>query len=501
MAIPINKYVDILSAAGGVPPVQEKEPIGRWFTTNVLAPMGKVLEFTSSQQVLAYFGSTSEEYAYADKYFSFISKKYTQPKRISFARYNGTSSPIYSSIVSGNTSFPLASFVGEQSLTLSWVGLSGLTSQTISVNFGESQDSLTSVASEIQDAIREVEAFANATVEYSTQYNGGRFIFTAVESDTPTIQLNAFSGDLASLVGWDITNAIVGGYNDGTNSISQEVERVMDISDNCYTFAFIEQLSDEQIEAVADWNTTANSQFIYMIWAKSSNSALTLANTLEPYDCAIVFDNLQERQVYQPMAAGACVNFARQNASINFMYQQYPDDTPTVTTALVSDNFDENKINYYGATQTAGRQVAFFQRGKCFGTFADMSIAFNAIWLKNSVIVQTLNMFLLNDSIPANEDGKAKIVANLNKVWSQGVFNGAILQGKVLSSGEKAFIEAQTNDELAYQEVIDKGYWFDCYIDTDVNNGEKYFSFKLIYGAADQIRKVEGTNIALTSAQ
>lgn len=501
MAIPINKYVDILSATGGVSPVQEKQPIGRWFTTNMLAPMGKVLEFTSPQQVLAYFGSTSEEYKYAEKYFSFISKKYTQPKRISFARYNGTSSPIYSSIISGNTSFPLTSFVGEQSLTLSWVGSSGLTSQTISVNFGESQDSLTSVASEIQDAIREVEAFSDATVAYSTQYNGGRFIFTAVESSTPTIQLNAFSGDLASLVGWDITNAIVGGYNDGTNSISQEVERVMDISDNCYTFAFIEDLSNDQIEAVADWNTTANSQYIYMIWAKTSSTAIELSSLLEAYDCAIVFDNLNEMQVYQPMAAGACVNFAKQNASINFMYQQYPNDTPTVTTGLVSDNFDDKKINYYGATQTAGKQIAFFQRGKCLGSFVDMSIAFNAIWLKNSVVVQTLNMFLLNDSIPANEDGKAKIVANLNKVWSQGVFNGAILQGKILSSGEKAFIEAQTNDELAYQEVIDKGYWFDCYIDTDVNSGEKFFSFKLIYGAADQIRKVEGTNIALTSAQ
>ena len=511
MAIPINKYVDIFSSAGGSLPVNEKEPIGRFFTTNKLAPIGKVLEFSDSQEVLDYFGSTSNEYEYANKYFSFVSKRNKRPKRISFAGYfiSSDSTKYQNSyLMSGITSFEYNEFksLGNNvPLTVKFIKDGVITKKTINLDFSK-VSSLNDVALELE-RMNAIEDFGNLKIEvdYTTNYNGGRFLLTATSTASPTtslkIDLLPFEGALAEKLGIDASKAIVSKSADGTNTISQEVERVMDLSDNCYTFTFIEDLNIEDMESVANWNTNANSQYIYMIWAKSYNDANTYATTLEPYDCAIIFDNLEERQVYQPMAAGACIDFSKENASINFMYQQYPIDTPTVTERDLSDELDGIKVNYYGATQTFGKEIAFFQRGKCLGNFADMSVAFNAIWLKNSIIVNTLNLFLINDSIPANEDGKAKIVANLNKVWAKGVYNGAILQNKILNAEEKAYIEAQTNDEDAWQQVYQKGYWFDCNIKTDSNNGEKYFSFKLIYGAADQIRKVEGTNIAITTAR
>ena len=72
MAIPISKYVDIISAVGGAPAVSYKSTMGRFFTTNVLAPMGKVLEFKDAESVMKFFGICSVEYSYAKKYFSFV---------------------------------------------------------------------------------------------------------------------------------------------------------------------------------------------------------------------------------------------------------------------------------------------------------------------------------------------------------------------------------------------------------------------------------------------
>lgn len=513
MAIPISKYVKILSLAGGAPEVFFKSTMGRWFTTNALAPMGKVLEFTSAKNVGLYFGQSSDEYAYANKYFKFISKKNKQPKLISFARY--TTSAVGASILSGFNTFSLTSIQAEASdlsLTVSYVDPSlGLQSGSVA------GDNLTTLASEItaassladvatalQKAIRTIEVgeatpFSDATVSYeNVEGNGYRFVLT-LPAGYGSFQ--ACEGTLASVLGWSIAYAILSDGNNGTNSIAQEVERVMDASDNCYTFAFIEELDLTDIEAVAEWNTNANSQYIYMILVKTQSIAATYANALQDYDCALVYDNLGELQVYQPMAVGACVDFQKSDASVNFMYQQFTGDTPTVSTEEVSDALDALKVNYYGATQTAGKLIAFFQRGKCLGQFADMTIAFNAIWLKNSVIVNTLNLFLLNDSIPANADGKGKIEANLNDVWAQGISNGVILRNKTITPSEKAFIEAQTGDDMAWQAIQQNGFWFNSTIETDAQTGEKFFSFLLIYGAADQIRKVEGTHIALTTAQ
>lgn len=513
MAIPISKYVKILSVAGGAPKVSFKSTMGRWFTTNALAPMGKVLEFTSAKNVGLYFGLGSNEYAYAKKYFAFISKKMRQPKFISFARY--TTSAIGASIISGVNTFSLdaiQALASTATLTVSYVDPSlGLQSGSVA---GDdlttlsseitAASSLSDIATALQKAIRTIEVgdatpFSTATVSYEVvEGNGYRFVLT-LPSGYGSFQ--ACEGTLASILGWSIAYAILSDGNAGTNNVAQEVERVMDISNNCYTFAFVDELSQSDIELVAEWNTGANSQYIYMVLAKTPDIATTYANALKDYDCAIMFDNLGEFQIYQPMAVGACVDFSKPNASVNFMYQQFTGDTPTVQTEALSDALDAIKVNYYGATQTAGKLISFFQRGKCQGQFADMTIAFNAIWLKDSVIVNTLNLFLLNDSIPANADGRAKIEANLNDVWAQGISNGVILRNKTITNSEKAFVEAQTGDNMAWQTIQQNGFWFDCEIETEDGTGEKFFSFKLIYGAADQIRKVEGTHIALTTAQ
>jgi len=503
MAIPISKYVDIISAVGGAPAVNYKSTMGRFFTTNVLAPMGKVLEFKDAESVMKFFGISSVEYSYAKKYFSFVSKKFVKPKKISFARYtNGTAVP--AGITSGLNSFTMSGFSGDKSLTIKYVDpVEGLKQYVLPITI--SGENLSAVADEIEYAIQHADTsggtqpFENATVSYTNAGgNGYRFVLSNVGKYGYFLPCE---GDLATLLGWDNLNGIFSEGNDGTNSIGEEMSRVFDISDNCYTFAFVEELSDSDHLAVAEWNTNANSQYIYMIWAKTAQKAISLSEDLKNEDCAIVFDNLNELQVYQPMAIGACVDFQKSNASVNFMYQQFPSDTPTVQTKELSDTLDDNKVNYYGATQTAGKLISFFQKGKCLGNFADMTIAFNAIWLKNAVIVDTLNLFLLRDSVPANIEGATLVEQNLNGVFAQGLSNGVILAGKTLTKSEKAFVEAQTGEENAWQQIEKEGYWFKGSIETDDDTGEKFFSYLLIYGAADQIRKVQGTHIALTTTR
>ena len=63
MAISQKRYVDITSGVGGAAVASERELIARLITTNQLAPMGSVMEFTSLDNVGIHFGTGSAEYA------------------------------------------------------------------------------------------------------------------------------------------------------------------------------------------------------------------------------------------------------------------------------------------------------------------------------------------------------------------------------------------------------------------------------------------------------
>lgn len=88
MAIDFNQYVDITSGVGGAAVIAERELIGRIFTTNTALSVGDVVEYSTTAEVLAVFGSTSDEYKIAQFYFGWISKNITSPKKISFARWD-----------------------------------------------------------------------------------------------------------------------------------------------------------------------------------------------------------------------------------------------------------------------------------------------------------------------------------------------------------------------------------------------------------------------------
>lgn len=516
MALSMSRYVDITSSAGGASAVTYKETIGRFFTTNRLAPMGEVLEFTSYKNVYSYFGEDAYETQMAYKYFSFISKKQTYPKRLSFARYTTTATG--AEIISGINSFSVDSFttLTDSTITLNYVDpILGLQTGTTAEMDFSSSTTLADVATILQSAVRSIQVgtltpFDDATVTYvdnlTTALNGTRFILQ-MPSGFGYFELPLSSDNLLSYLGWTTaTEVIIGDGNSGSNSISQEVERVMDISNNCYTFAFLEDLTIDEITSVAQWNTFANSQYMYCVWAKDLNTLYdSYQPALENDDLVwIQYDNINGSQFYQPMAIGACIDYTKPSSSTNFMYQSFSIDKPVVYDNSVADKLDTYNINYYGAVQQAGVLDSFLQRGKCQGQFADATIGFNSIWLKNAVEVDIFNLFRGKNAVPANNDGIGMIQNALANVWARGISNGVILVQKDLSDSEKAFIENLTDDENAWLEVYNNGYWFSSYIETSTDPttlGEKVFNYTLIYAGADQIRKVVGSHIAVTTAQ
>jgi hypothetical protein len=373
MAISQKRYIDITSGVGGSAAAGQRELICRVMTTNTLANTQPVLEFTSIENVATVFPTTSDEYKFAAKYFGFVSKSITMPKKISFAFYGAN-------------------------------------------------------------------------------------------EETP----------------------------------AEAMQRTANDSNNFGSFVFIEELTPVEISAVAEWVNTTNVQFLYSVPVTSSNYSNIQPIVAGKNGVWLQLDDGDYAE-YMPCAILASTNYNRINAAQTFMFQQFPSAVATVTTDTLADTYDAVKVNYYGATQSAGQQLAFLQRGVLQGSIEDAGVYCNEMWLKDAIIVAGFNLFLAVGKVPANLKGNAMISGVMIDIFELALQNGTFSPEKNLTSTQKAYIENLTNDADAWQSVFNNGYYFKGSIDPVTQNGQTnyVFNYILIYSKGDAVKKIEGSDILI----
>ena len=499
MAISQKRYIDITSGVGGQAAATERELIARLMTTNILAPFGSVMEFTSLDNVGRHFGTTSKEYAFAEKYFGFISKDIAQAKKISFARYapEGLAPALVSTIVPN----AVATFSAVTSGTLT-VTLGGV-SQTFDAIDLSAVTTLDGVASAIQSEIRGYSTggalWTSATVTYAVNaYTGlGQFVLQGGEVGAASIAYA--EGDVASLLGWDIASLPVVSQGAVAETPAGAMARIADISNNFGSFSFIEDLTTDEIAAVAAWCNTANIQFMYSVAVSPSNYSTIAAAVNGMNGTMLTLDAGDTYAEYMPMALLATTNYDRTNASRNYMFQQFPGVTPTVSTDALADVYDNAKVNYYGATQSAGKQLAFYQRGVMMGSVEDAGVYCNEMWLKDAMIVAFFNLLLAVNKVPANQDGLDMTRGVMMDVINRAINNGTILKLKSLTPTQKAYIYSLTNDPDAWVDVYNNGFKLNMSVTSDIENGTTRYAidYILIYAKGDSIKKVNGTHVLI----
>lgn len=501
MAISKSRYVLITSGVGGASAVARRELIARLMTTNQKAPTNGVLEFgggasTALKNVGVYFGTTSAEYAFASKYFGFVSKDVKQADKISFARYTlqATSPQLIST---ENGSLVELKAISDGSFKLS---MGGASYEVKGLNFGTAS-SLADVASAIQTKIQANTAGGDVWKTATVSYTNGSFILTGGKAGSAeiTVATPASTGtDVSGLIGWSIDKNPVVSVGTDAETITQALERIANTSDNFGSFCFVETLTTEQIEQVATWTNAQNVGYVFSQAVSPTNYA-----TIQPVCagmngvCLTLDKNLDNAQ-YMPMSIGACIDYSRPNASTNFMFNQFQGDVASVSTDADADKYDAVKVNYLGATQQAGKNISFYQRGYLQGDIADIGVFWNEMWLKDAISAEMLNMLLALKQLPANADGSNTARGILSGVIGEAKLNGVIQSGKTLDNTQKAYITSLTADENAWREVEQNGYYLTVSVSKKVNslNGleEYHFEYTLIYEKGDSIRNVVGSD-------
>lgn len=501
MAISFRRYVDITSGVGGEAGVRQRDLIGRLFTVNSLLPPGSFIEFDSADDVATYFGSSSEEYLRAAFYFSWISKNITRAKKIAFARW--VSQAVAPVVYGATGAQAVSTYTGINAGSLS-VTLGAETHTLTGLNFGAAT-SLSDVAGVVQAAIRVAGTGAlwdTATVAWDA--TAKRFILTGGEVGEAAIVIAAGSTgtDVASLLGW-LSDAILCEGADA-ESITDTLSASADASNNFGSFLFLPTLTLEEVEEAAIWNATQNVTYQLMVPTAAADASAWSAALLGYAGVALTLAGpTGEYHEMVPMIVLAATNYSARNSVQNYMFQQFSTLTPTVTTTTKANIYDPLRVNFYGRTQTAGQYLDFYQRGTlCGGSTApvDMNTFANEQWLKDAVGAAIMSLLLSLARISANTQGRAQLLATVQSVVQDALYNGAISVGKTLTSTQKLYITEQTDDDKAWLQVQGIGYWLDCSMEsTTTTDGRTEWKavYTLIYAKDDAIRAVDGTHILI----
>lgn len=501
MAISFKRYVSITSGVGGGNAVRTRDLILRLFTTNPLAPVDAVVEMESADEVAAYFGSTSAEYLRALFYFGFVSKNITAPQKISFGRYvDAASAPrIYGAkktfALSAFTSITTGSFhlqMGAFEFDVTGLDFSGAAS-------------LAAVATILQTAIRAKTGggtlWTTATVAFDA--TNGRFNLVGGATGAAVVSTSAAATgtDIRSVLGWDATGVFSPGAAQQTPAEAFTVS--VGISNNFLTFDYIATLTLDQVIAVSTVNDPLNVQFWLTTTVTQANAATWYAALAGFSGTSLTLAPLStEYPQLLPAAVAAATNYDARNSVQNFMYQQGT-LTPSVTDDATADAMDAARVNYYGRTQTAGQFIQFYQRGVMMGLATDpvdMNVYANEAWLKDFAGAAIMSLLLSVARVPANQTGRGQLLAVLQSVIDQALFNGTISVAKPLNTTQKLYITNLTGDENAWQQVYNSGYWLDVALDSYVTQDSRTewkATYTLIYSKDDAIRKVEGSHVLI----
>lgn len=497
MAISQSRYVQINTVANATNAVQRKELVGRFITSSDVLATNAIVTYTSLADILTDFGENSTEYQIATKYYAYLTSQMTASNNISFANYHpqARDADITPTIAVPTLASLQAITDGSMTITI------GENTATISsLDFAEATDFAT-IASTIQTAIQTAGTgtlWTSATVVYVP--NTGFVLTSGTSGDEATIGYagTADSGtDLSSIIGWSENTSPILSQGADAETPVVAVARIMASDSNCGSFAFIDPLTNEEISAVAEWNAAQGVEFMYSVGVSANYAAIQSA--VSSYTGTALTYSADGLGYYMPMAIMAATNYDTTNGAVCYMYKQFTGETPSVTSDTMANTLDALLINYYGQTQAYAQQVSFYQRGYLQGELNDMGLYANEIWLKSSISSTCLNLFLIRNRLPANNEGVAILRSVLQSSIDQALENGTIMAGKNLSAAQISRIFEITADETAYQTIQQNGYWLGIrVVQTVVNSVTEYqLQYTLVYSGGDSIRKIVGYDIIM----
>ncbi|UVE47610.1 DUF3383 domain-containing protein [Pseudomonas chlororaphis] len=495
MSISIDRYVQITSGVIGAQAVAERELVGLRFTSDPRVPVDAVVTMEKGDAD-DYFGASSQEAAFANQYFGYISPApASQAQRLRFAAYadvaraprifgmkTGNTLPSFTAVTAGTLNLTL----GENTATLTAIDLS------TAVTFAD-------VATIIQVAIRANVAGGAQWTGAVVAYDPVAAIFTLVGGTAEAAPVGVESTTLGDLLGWTQAAAITS-PGSAVKTPLEALQAAEDITDSFGSFSF-PTINEAQALPAAQYNAGLNVKYMFLIAVTSSN-AQSMYAALQGFASVGLVLNGTAGQFKEsiPAAIMAATNYQRRNATVNYMYRQVSGMAADVKTNTDANTYDAMRVNYYGETASAGQKISFFQRGFLQGGATaplDMNVHANEQWFKSYLTARLLSLQMSLGAIPGNNDGRGIVLGQVVEGAYQAKFNGTIIVGKELTVAQQIAVTQLSGDPDAWRDVQTNGFWADVVIvsRTGESGATEYVAqYTVAYAKNDVVRKIEGSH-------
>ena len=490
MSISIERYVSITSGVTGAQAVAQRELIGLRFSTDPKVPVGSHVVVANADDALNYFGAASDEYKFAVQYFGYTSPPpASKPERLRFAALVDVARP--ARIYGEDVATTLAEFQAVTAGALT-VTLAGVTANLTGVNLSTAV-SLADVATAVTTAI--AGEFAGSVVSYDAL--SGTFNLTT--GSIGTAKITVTSTALSELLGWG-AGAIL---SPGSAALSplESLRAAEQVTDSFGSFSFGATLTTSEIVEVARYNASLNLKYMYLQSVTPATAQAVSAAVLSIPSVGLVLNaTAGEFKESIPQAIMAATNYSRRSATVNYMYRQVGGMTSDVSTDDGADLYDALRVNFFGNTANASREISFFQKGFLCGGATDaldMGVHANEQWLKAYLTARLLSLQLSLGKIPANNEGRGYVLAQVTDAANLAKFNGTILPGKTLTTAQQIATTQITGDADAWRDVQINGYWADAAVVERTGEAgvtEYVIQYTLVYSKNDVVRKIQGSH-------
>lgn len=518
-AIDIRYIVNVLPST--LPPgAAGLDLLGLLLTRNQTIPIGGdyggVLKFPTAADVGAYFGTTSDEYEFAVRYFLGTDVADRRPRGLLIGAFPDQPQTAW---VRGAALKPplLSTFRAITAGELS-ISFSGTVVDIEPVNLS-TVDSFTEIAEIVQAAIRaqaEVDPGPNTAMAAATFRTGSasKFSFAplaagADEISLATVTWNAntysfeirgggegtdgqtisdISGNLADAM--QVSDDYMPAISDGTSGKDAKaiLEGIKSRTQNFATYTTLWNATREEKVTLGEWQASYPNYFMYVphdddpnltIFGNTDNDA-SILRALD-IDCAFMYGSFIYSAFVMGMAAS--INYQGSNSTMTFAHRSQTGLPYAVSDTPTAQALEDKGVNFYGNYALRNDEFHFLFPGRTLGSYRFIDHYVNSIWFFSAL--ETSAAYGLNHTkrIPYNDAGLAVIRSFYQTAITAALNNGVIDTGVTLSDSQKAIIIAEVGRDIT-RDLFKNGYYLEirqpdpsARIDRDSTDNALYWTY------------------------
>lgn len=455
-------------------------------------PTSSLLEFYDRATVVDYFGSDSDQAALAGIYFNGFDTATRRPGTLFFAGYADAARAgwVRGQAISGMTLLELKAISG----TLNVVVDGG-----VPINASIDLSAVTSFT----DAADTIGTAIGASVVVTWDALFTMFVITSATTG-PNSSVVITGGTAAEPLG------LVGGYSSAGAAIdtpTSAMDRIVTQSNDWATYMTTFEPDQADKDLFAAWAGTQNQRYGYVAWDSSSayftpNNSATFGKYVENQKLGatlVIYDTTPKTAAFI-CGYAASINWDELNGRATPAFKSQEGLPYTVDTLAKANAVLSNNASYYGhySGPGAGNVDNCFQDGRMNGSIFQWFDTFiNQIRLNSQLLLSIWTGLRGAKAVPYNSRGDNYIRAWAQDPINEGLNNGSIVPGVVLSNSQKVEINTQVGFDVS-ETLFTQGYYLHILPATaQVRGQRKSPPLKLLYCDGGSIQQIEMASIAV----